>query len=344
MCGLPFGRAPYLPAMVLVAISSSILQCHDRFAIGAAMPVIFNLCLVIALIAAALDWLAIPTKTMAIAVLVAGILQALVMIIAVFRAKIAFSWFCFTPSREMNDVFRRAFPGIVGAGVTQINLVIGDILASFLMAGAISWLYFADRLVQLPLALIGIALSLSLLPILSKAIAAGALTSAHTTMNEVLRVASLLAFGAAVGLFTLSEPLITVLFGRGTFDAQDIAETAYTLQAFTIGLPALIATKCLVQGFFARLDTKTPIIIAMICIFINLTSALVLSQYFAHIGIALGASIAGWMNCLLIAWIAHKRNYLQLTHQTYACFLKLPWALGAMIIIIFFMKKVFFYI
>ncbi|MEL7048733.1 MAG: lipid II flippase MurJ, partial [Pseudomonadota bacterium] len=203
-------------------------------------------------------------------------------------------------------------PGVISGGITQINIVIGTIIAS-MQAGAVSFLYYADRLYQLPLGIVGIAIGVVLLPELSRQLNSGDRAKALDTQNRSMEFALLLTLPAAVALGLVASPIISVLFERGAFTADDTAATAQALAAFSIGLPAFVLIKVLQPAFFAREDTKTPMRFAGVNLVVNVIGSLALFYIFQqngwmpHVGIALATSIAAWVNTLLL-WAALARN------------------------------------
>ena len=177
-------------------------------------------------------------------------------------------------NEKLRKFFRLFFPGIIGSGVIQLNIIIGTIIASFLPVGAISHIYYADRLNQLPLAIFGIAMGVVLLPSLSKAIKENNTQEIETTQNRSLEFCLLISLPSAAGLFILSYPIINILFERGAFLSNDTFYTSQVLSIFALGLPAYILIKVLVTCFFAREDTKTPLYISIISVIINVVLSL----------------------------------------------------------------------
>ncbi|MGH6912689.1 MAG: murein biosynthesis integral membrane protein MurJ, partial [Geminicoccales bacterium] len=268
-----------------------------------------NLCLIGALVVSAL-WSDSPAMALAWGVAIAGLLQYLWLRIAVQREAMAPGlrrprW---TP--EIKRLFGLIMPGVLGAGVAQINLLADVFFASLLPAGAVSYLYYADRLNQLPLGVIGIAVGTALLPLLSRQIRAGEHAAARASQNRALELALLLTLPAAVGLAVLSLPIIEVLFVRGAFGTADAAATARALAAYALGLPAYVLVKVLVPGFFARRDTRTPVKIAIVCLVANVGFILVLMWPLAHVGIALATALAAWLNALLLGFVLQREGFL----------------------------------
>jgi putative peptidoglycan lipid II flippase len=202
-------------------------------------------------------------------------------------------------------------PATLGAGVTQLNLLISTALASFLPSGSVAYLYYADRLNQLPLGVVGIAVGTAILPPLSRQVRQGHLADAVTTQNRGLELALLLTLPAAVALALLATPILSVLFQRGAFDAADTSATAAALGAYAAGLPAFVLIKVLAPAFFARHDTATPVKVAIAAVAANLCLTLVLMQFLAHVGIAIATTIAGWINAVTLLVILLRRGHFR---------------------------------
>ncbi|MDE2513005.1 MAG: murein biosynthesis integral membrane protein MurJ, partial [Alphaproteobacteria bacterium] len=205
-------------------------------------------------------------------------------------------------------------PGIFGAGVTQLNLVVSTAVASLLPTGAVSYLYYADRLNQLPLAVVGIAVGTAILPPLSRQVRTGDEAGAVRTQNRGLELALLLTVPAAVALGVLARPILAALFERGAFGPHEVVATAGALAAYAAGLPAFVLVKVLAPAFFARHDTKTPVKVAIVAVAANLVLTLTLGVAlpFAHVGIACATSAAGWINALALLWLLHRRGHFRL--------------------------------
>jgi putative peptidoglycan lipid II flippase len=209
---------------------------------------------------------------------------------------------------EVRQVLRKMVPGILGAGVTQLNLAIDVIIASFLPAGAVSYLYYADRVGQLPLGVIGAAVGTAMLPLLSRQVRSGESLSAHRTMNRATEMALLLCLPAAVGQAAAAMPIVTVLFQRGAFGAVEASATAAALAAYAIGLPAYVLVKIFAPGFFARGDTATPVKVGLFAVALNLALNLIFTRYLAHVGVALATALSAWANALALGWVLWRRG------------------------------------
>jgi len=294
--------------MSLVALLSGVLNSMHRFLAAAAAPILLNLVLIAAISLAI--WLGYHRQPgagviLAVGVTVAGIVQLAMLSIAVRRAgmRLRIGWPRYTDG--VKRLVALGIPGLISGGITQINIVIGTIIAS-LQAGAVSYLYYADRLYQLPLGIIGVAVGVVLLPDLSRKLRAGDGEAAQDSQNRSLEFALLFTIPAAVALVIAAEPIISVLFERGAFSASDTAATAAALAAFALGLPSFVLIKVFQPAFFAREDTRTPMWFAAINLVVNALGSLALFFLFQrlgwmpHVGIAIATTIAGWINAALL--------------------------------------------
>jgi putative peptidoglycan lipid II flippase len=237
----------------------------------------------------------------------AGLLQFLMLW---FACRHAGMWLTLKRPRLTPSVRRLValgIPGTIAGGVAQLNLVISTVIASF-EAGAASWLYYADRVYQLPLGIVGVAVGTVLLPELSQRLRAGDGDGVHASQNRALELALFLTVPAAMGLMALAGPIVNVLFERGAFTAADTAATAGALAAFAAGLPAFVMTKVFSPGFFAREDTRTPMNFAILGVAINIAGALALFPFLSHVGIAAATSLAAWVNALLLGLTLQRRG------------------------------------
>ena len=210
---------------------------------------------------------------------------------------------------------KRTVPVIFGASLYQINLLIGTILASLISDGAVSYLYYADRITQLPLGVIGVALGTALLPLLSNQISSGNSGLAKTTQTRGIEIALLFTIPATAGLAAISFPIVVVLFEHGAFSHQASLATSKAMVAYSVGLPAYVLIKVLAPSFFARGDTSRPVRIAAISLIINIVLNLLLMQMFGHIGIALASSISAWVNAISLAIVLHRRGHFNLNRK-----------------------------
>jgi putative peptidoglycan lipid II flippase len=301
---------PYLLFIALVALEAGILNSLDRFAAVAATPILLNLFLIGALLALR-HWQSTDGRVLAWAVCAAGLAQFLWLMLACARVGVTLR----LPRPRLTPAVRQTLkimmPSVLGAGVTQLNLLISTALASLLPTGSVAYLYYADRLNQLPLGVVGIAIGTAILPSLSRQIRLGDLSGALATQNRGLELALFLTLPASLALILLSSPILAALFERGAFGATATAATAAALSAYAFGLPAFVLIRVLAPGFFARRDTKTPVCVAIAALLVNLALTLVLMRVLAHIGIALATSAAGWVNALSLLVLLLRRGHFR---------------------------------
>jgi putative peptidoglycan lipid II flippase len=302
---------PYLAFISLAALFSGVLNAIGRFWVAAFAPVLLNVALIAAALLASLHP-ETPAHALAWGVAVAGVFQ--LALVAAAAARNGFRLRLQRPrlTSAVRRLFRLMLPGMFGAGVYQINLVVDTFFASLLAPGAISYLFFADRLTQLPLGLVGVALGTALLPMLSRQLRAGEREAAHRLQNRAIEMGLLLTLPAAVAFILLADPMISALFQRGAFDAAASAATAGALAAFSAGLPAYVLIKILAPAFFAREDTTTPVIVAAGCLLANVLLILVLIGPLGHVGIALATACSNWLNAAALALLLRRRGDLEL--------------------------------
>jgi putative peptidoglycan lipid II flippase len=302
---------PYLFFISLVSLQSGVLNALDRFAAAAATPILLNLTL-IAFLLTAVGLNGEPAIFLAVGVSAAGVIQFAWMWAACRRAAARLKLVRPRLSREVKDVLKRMAPLALGVGVYQINILINNALATLVSAGAVSWLYFADRVNQLPLGVVGVAVGVALLPMLSRQIQAGDEAAAMSNQNRAVEISLLLTLPAAVGIAMLAGPIAATLFERGAFTATDREATAAALAAFSFGLPAYVLVKALAPGFFSRYDTATPVKISVVALVANVVFALVLMRFFGHVGIALATSLSAWINTAALAVVLMRRRHFRI--------------------------------
>jgi putative peptidoglycan lipid II flippase len=299
---------PYLLCISLVALLSGVLNSLGRFSAAAAVPVVLNTVLIAAVALAIWFGYALEPGAgiiLAVGVLIAGFAQLMVLWAAVHRIGVTLRLRAPRYTESMKRLVELGIPGLISGGITQINITVGTIIAS-LQAGAVSYLYYADRLYQLPLSIVGVAIGVVLLPDLSRKLRAGDRAAVMDSQNRSLELALLLTLPAAVALSVGAEPIIRVLFERGAFSANDTPATAAALAAFAVGLPSFVLIKVFQPAFFAREDTATPMRFAAVNLAVNAIGSIAL--YFAfkafglmpHLGIPVATSAAGSINALLL--------------------------------------------
>lgn len=300
---------PYLLFISLVSLAGGILNSVGRFAAVAATPIFLNITL-IAFLGLAAQSFETPGHALAWGVATAGAVQFVWVWVALARAGYGLRLPRPRLSPQVRKLLWLMLPAAVGAGVVQINLLTDVIIASLLPEGSISFLYFADRVNQLPLGVIGIAVGTALLPLLSRQVAADDKTAANNSQNRAIEVALFLTLPATGALLVLALPVVSVLFQRGAFDAVASSATAFALMGYVVGLPAYVLIKVLTPGYFARKDTHTPVRIAIIAMIVNLALNLILIWPLQHVGLALATALAAWLNAALLAGGLRRRGHL----------------------------------
>lgn len=290
---------PYLFFISLTAFAGGILNAHGRFGVPAFTPVFLN----VSLISCAL-WLAPllerPIMALAWGVLFAGILQLLFQYPFLRQIRL-FPRFIPAPKDEgVRRIGRLMLPALFGVSVTQLNLLLDTLIASFLVSGSISWLYYSDRLMEFPLGILGVGLATVILPNLSKKHATESPQGFSHVIDWALRWGLLLGLPAAVGLFVLAGPMIATLFQSEVFDAADVAMSRQSLMAYALGLLSFILIKVLAPGYYSRQDTRTPVRIAVIAMFANMVLNIILVFPLAHAGLALATSLSATLNAFLL--------------------------------------------
>jgi putative peptidoglycan lipid II flippase len=323
----------YLLCMALVAHLSGVLTTLKKFAAPAFSPVILNLVFLCGLVGLVqfVEWRGVA---LACCVAVAGFLQLGVLWWVCLRAglPVALTKPVFDPG------FKRLLilmgPGVVAAGIQQINLLVGGIVASF-QQGAMSYIYYADRIYQLPLGMIGIAFGMVLLPEITRLLNSDKEGEARATMVSGLELAMIVTVPAAIALMVIPQEIIAVIFERGTFTNSDSLQTGRALGAFAVGLPGYVLIKVLQPGYFARENTKSPMWMAGITVLVNIVFSLLLFPFFGHVGIAIATSISAWVNVVLL-WVGlrgfvtlEKENWRRLVGMVVASLVMALGLLGA---------------
>ncbi|MEC9250863.1 MAG: murein biosynthesis integral membrane protein MurJ, partial [Pseudomonadota bacterium] len=321
---------PYILLMSVTAMMGGVLNSHDRFIAAAAAPILLNIVLISILgyamrdagisLSEALTNEAVEVENaerfglyLCVGVTLSGLLQAAFLYVGCRRIGVRLSLIRPRLTPGVRRLIVLGVPGAIAAGVTQINIIVSQQIASF-QEGAVALLYYADRLYQLPLGVIGIAMGVALLPALSKRLRADDNQGAANAMNRALEISMALTLPAAVAMLVMPNFLVSGLFQRGEFDAMDVTGTALAVQAFALGLPAFVLIKVFAPGFFAREDTRTPMRFAAISMLVNVIAGVALfvaikANYpdFGHVGLAAATSLAGWINAILLL-LALRRN------------------------------------
>jgi putative peptidoglycan lipid II flippase len=303
---------PYLMLISLASLLGGILNSLHKFWVAAAAPILLNVAQIVALLFFHTHEPLTTTKYQAISVTVGGVLQLAWLAQACWANHVRLKLKRPTINADVKRLIKLIGPAAAGAGAVQFNLLISTALATGLLAhGSVSYIYYADRLNQLPLGLIGIGLGTVLLPTISHQLGRGADKEAMTTQNRGLELALFFTLPATVALVICGVPIIAGLFQHGQFDATDALKTGQALAAFSIGLPSYILVKVLTPGYYARHDTRTPMRFAMISIAVNLVLNLVLIMPLKHVGPPLATAIASTVNVWLLYHTLKKRGHFE---------------------------------
>ncbi|WP_457093467.1 murein biosynthesis integral membrane protein MurJ [Microvirga sp. P5_D2] len=298
---------PYLLLITVVTIYSAILNAHDRFWAAAAAPVLLN----VAMIAALAVVFLFPNAGYAAAwgVTISGILQ--LMLVWWDTRKLVASPTIERPrmDRPMKTFFKALGPAVIGSAGVQLAIFADTIIASFLPTGAVSSLYYADRLYQLPLGVIGIAAGTVLLPEMSRRIAAGDAASAYAAQNRTIGLTLALAAPFFVAFMTMPDLIMSALFQRGAFSAEAAQRAGAVLAAYGFGLPAAVLIRSAVSSFYARSDTATPLIASLTAVGVNIVLKIMLMGTYGVVGLAIGTAIGVWVNLILLFVLAYRRGW-----------------------------------
>ena len=307
---------PYILFISLVAFAGGILNTYHQFAVPAVTPVLLNLSLI------ASTWWIVPMMDepvmgLAIGVFIAGLAQLLFQLPFIYRLCLLSRPRWNTQHPGVKQILKLMLPALFGASVAQINLLLDTIIASLLVTGSISWLYYSDRLMEFPLGILGVALATVILPGLSKQHAAQSREAFSNTLDNAIRWVIFLGLPSAIGLFMLAEPIITTLFSSDQFLQHDIEMSSMSLMAYSFGLLGFILVKVLLPGFYSRKDTKTPVKIGIIAISVNMIfNVIIVLPWFlldypgAHAGLAIATSISAFTNAfLLYRWLRIHEVY-----------------------------------
>lgn len=317
---LAYFTSPYLFFIALASLYAGVMNSFGRFAIAASLPIILNLVMILA-IKFLTPYSPSPSYALSYGVFIAGALQLLFIIIATYRASLQIKFTKIVITADMKKMFKNMLPAIIGSGVVQINLAIDTIIASFI-DGAASIIYYADRLNQFPLAIIGTALGTVLLPTLSRQIRSNQQAQAVATQNKALEVALFFTLPCAFALAMISDTLVSFLFERGSFTHDDSLKVAKALTALAFGLPAFVMIKIFTPRFFAEHDTSTPVKISAICIVTNVVFCLSLVSFFSYVAIMIATSISAWINVSLLYYIQHRRGLFTIDKKFWLYLLK----------------------
>ncbi len=299
---------PYLMLICAAALVSGVLNGIERFGTAAAAYVAFNVVGIGCIL-----WLTphVPGVAYAAALgfTVAGIVQLGILLLASHRAGMGLGLPRPRLTPRIRELMRRMVPGLIGSGIGQLNLTVDTVIATWLPTGSLGLMYFADRLNQLPLGVLGNAAGTTMLPLLTRQVQTDQIEAAHATQNRALEYGLILTLPAALALMSLSVPLMATLFGHGAFSARDAVLSAQSLCGYALGLPFFVLVKVLSPGFFARGDTATPVRIGIATLVINLALNLALMRPLAHVGPPLASSLAAIINTAALLVLLRRRGW-----------------------------------
>lgn len=301
---------PYIFFIALTGLYSSVQNVFNRYAIPAITPLILSICMGWAAISLVPYFPQYPIEAVAYGVLLAGLLQLLIQLPFVWNLKLLVrpSWGWHDP--HVKKIVKMMLPALFGVSVAQIGMLVDSMYATFLPTGSVSWLYYADRLMQFPLGVFGIALATVVMPHLSKQIAKSDLNEYKRSIDWSLKLIFLIALPCAVGLAVLAGPILVTLFEYGQFNYQDMLMTRETLWAFALGLFFFIMVKIAVSAFYSRQDMKTPMKVGILAVLTNIILNTILIFPLKHVGLALATSIAAMVNTLTLLIILRRQNML----------------------------------
>jgi len=325
---------PYLLLISLTAFSGSILNTYDNFSVPAFTPVLLNISIILSAIFLS-KYLETPIMALAWGVLIGGVAQLFFQIPFLLKIK-KLPKIQFGNHEAIRTLKKRMLPALFGVSVSQINLLIDTMIASTLVAGSVSWLYYSDRLLELPLALIGITLATVALAKLSNYYAKNDSKSFKDTINKALLYGLLLGIPSCIGLVMLSEELIITLFQYDSFDAFAAKKSSLSLQAYGSGLMAFIAIKILAPVFLSRGDTKTPVKAGIVAMTSNILLNLILAYYFGHVGLAAATSISALINAALLYYFLLQQSIFKFSSAFYKMLYKVILASIIMAVYIYF--------
>ena len=303
---------PYLAFISLTGLAGAILNTLNKFAVAAFTPVLLNVCIITCAIFLAPQFEQ-PAYALAWGVFIGGIVQFCFQLPFLFRAgllvKPKWGWH----DENVVKVRTLMIPALFGVSVGQINLLFDTFIASFLVTGSISWLYYSDRLLEFPLGLFGIAIATVILPALSRNHVGKDAEAFSANIDWAFRMVCLLGIPAAVGLATMARPILTVIFQRGAFTADTAIMASYSLTAYSFGLLSFMLVKVLAPGFYSRQDTKTPVKFGIWCMAANMVFNLVLAVPFGYVGLAIATSMSATLNAALLYISLHKLGVFTLS-------------------------------
>lgn len=330
---------PYLLFVSLTGLAGAILNTLNKFAVAAFTPVLLNVAIISCAIYLAPRFDE-PAFALAWGVFLGGLFQLLFLLPFLFKAGLLVKpkWGWSDP--DIVKVRTLIIPALFGVSVGQLNLLFDTIIASFLGTGAISFLYYSDRLLEFPLGLFGIAIATVILPTLSQNHVSKDNRAFSANIDWAVKMVCLLGIPAATGLFMLAEPMLLTIFQRGEFTPQHATYASHSLMAYSFGLLSFMLVKVLAPGFYSRQDTKTPVKFGIWCMGANMLFNLILVWPFDYVGLAMATSLSALMNAVLLYWALHKRGVYIASATTITLVIKIVFASALMAGVIFMFSPV----
>ena len=296
----------YFPLITMISLAAGILNTHKKFAIPAATPILLNVSLIASLFFLK-DYFDIPIKSLAVGVLIAGILQLLIQIPSLLKLGLFPNFKFGFKDSKVKKVMNLMVPTLFGSSIAQINMLIDTIIATHLITGSVTFLYLSDRLLEFPLGIFAIAISTVILPTLSTQFAKNNQQDFAKTLRWALNLGFIIAIPAAIALAVMSKQVIVTLFQYGKFDSYSVDMTTFSLIALMLALPAYIINKILLPAYYARKDTKSPVKIGIIAMLSNIVlnfvflGILIYLDFVAlHVALALASAVSGWMQTIML--------------------------------------------
>ncbi|MGB3725995.1 MAG: murein biosynthesis integral membrane protein MurJ [Glaciecola sp.] len=320
---------PYIFFISLTGFAGAILNTLNKFAVASFTPVLLNVC-IIACAYLLVPYVSIGAYALAWGVFVGGAVQLLFQLPFLYRAGLLIKpqWGWSDPN--VKKVRTLMIPALFGVSVSQINLLLDTLIASFLMTGSISWLYYSDRLLEFPLGLFGIAIATVILPTLSKNHVSADKTSFSNNIDWALRVVAMLGIPASAALVVLASPLLMVIFQRGEFTLHDTQMASYSLMAYGTGLFSFMLVKILAPAFYSRQDTKTPVRFGIITMVTNMVFNLIFAIPFSYVGLAMATALSGSVNAFLLYNKLSQLGVYRIPKSTWLFLLKVAIATAIM--------------
>jgi len=325
---------PYLWFVSFTALAGAILNTFGRFAVSSFTPVLLNVCIIACAIYLS-PFFENPAFALAWGVFLGGLAQFLFQIPFLIKAgvlvKPQWAWH----ANGVKKIRKLIVPALFGVSVTQINLLLDTLIASILVTGSISWLYYADRLLEFPLGLFGIGIATVILPSLAKLHTKKDNQEFSDTITWGLKIVSLFGWPALAGLMVLAQPIIMILFMRGEFSQETVLQVSYALFAYLSGLISFMFIKILAPAYYARQDTKTPVKIGIKAMVANMVFNLMLAPFFGYVGLAIATAMSATLNALMLYHGLRKDKVFQLTKATWWFFIRLVFSAVVMAIVVY---------